>query len=135
MPIDYRRSPPLPNEVLEALLQAAWDNRQPQDHVRVLSRSLVWFGAYDGERLVGYANLAWDGWAHSFLIDPTVHPDCQDQGIGARLVREAIAAAREHPTVEWVHVDASPALMEKFYYPAGFQAASAGIISVRGEDT
>lgn len=134
MKIEYRRCPPLTNETLEMLLQAAWQNRAPGDHVRVLGRSLVWIGAFDDERLVGYANLAWDGWAHAFLLDPTVHPDYQHRGIGQRLVQEALAAAREHPSVEWVHVDASPELMEKFYFPAGFKSSAAGVISVRGED-
>lgn len=133
MEIEYRWSPPLPNEKLEALLQAAWQNRAPQDHVRVLGRSLVWFGAYAGERLVGYANLAWDGWAHAFLMDLTVHPDFQGRGIGSRLVQEALAAAREHPTVSWVHVDAPAALMEKFYRRAGFRETSAGICSVKDD--
>lgn len=135
MTIEYRRSPPLTNEILEELLQAAWDERAPQDHVRVLSRSLAWFGAYNTGRLVGYANLAWDGWAHAFLLDPTVRPEFRDKGIGSRLVQEALAAARKHPTVEWVHVDSSPELMSKFYSPAGFQESSAGIISVQGGAT
>lgn len=127
MSIEYRRSPPLTNEVLEELIQAAWENREPQDHVRVLSRSLVWLGAYSGEKLVGYANLAWDGWAHAFLLDPTVHPNFRGNGIGTRLIEEALEAACEHPTVEWVHVDASPELMEQFYLPAGFLRSSAGV--------
>ena len=130
MTVEIRRAPPLPNEILEALLQAAWENRAPQDHVRVLGRSLIWFGAFDGDRLVGYANLAWDGWAHAFLVDPTVHPDYRGQGLGTRIVQEAVAAAREHPTVEWVHVDAPAELMEKFYGAVGFGPTSAGIIAV-----
>ena len=130
--IVIRRAPPLPNEILEALLQAAWEDRAPQDHVRVLGRSLIWFGAYDDGRLVGYANLAWDGWGHAFLIDPTVHPDYRGRGLGRRIVRAALDAAREHPTVEWVHVDAPAELMEKFYVPAGFSPSAAGVIRVGG---
>jgi ribosomal protein S18 acetylase RimI-like enzyme len=80
--------------------------------------------------LIGYANLAWDGGVHAFLLDPTVRPDYRGRGIGTRLVREALAAAAEHPKLEWVHVDASADLMKRFYEPAGFRPTPAGLVWV-----
>src|SRR5688572_27272002 len=86
-----------------------------------LERSLLWIGAFHRDRLVGFVNLAWDAGVHAFLLDTAVALDVRGRGIGTRLVREAIAAARRHPGVEWVHVDSDANLMQKLYEPAGFE--------------
>lgn len=73
-----------------ALWQAAWDAPWTGDLDAIWSRSLVHLGAYDGGRLVGYLNLAWDGGAHGFLLDTTVHPQFRRRGIATRLVRRRL---------------------------------------------
>jgi len=126
--ITYRINPPLPNAALNALYAAAWpahgdreSNFQP-----VLARSLVYIGAYAGERLVGFVYVAWDGGIHGFLLDPTVHPAYRRRGIGRRLVAEATRVAQERGLV-WLHVDYEPQL-EAFYRQCGFQPTLAGLI-------
>jgi GNAT superfamily N-acetyltransferase len=47
------------------------------------------------------------GGAHACLFDATVHPDFQHRGVGAVLVREAKAAARDRG-VQWLYVDFDP---------------------------
>jgi len=42
---------------------------------------------------VGFVNVAWDGDVHFFLLDTTVAPSRQGNGIGRRLVEEAIDAS------------------------------------------
>nr|WP_256435062.1 GNAT family N-acetyltransferase [Deinococcus sp. JMULE3] len=93
----------------------------------VLERSLTWVTAHDGARLVGFVNVAWDGGAHAFLLDTTVRPDWQRRGVGTRLVREAIRAARAHAEVEWLHVDFE-AHLTAFYVACGFTGTSAGLL-------
>lgn len=113
---------------LAVLWRAAWGFDWTGNLGRVLARSLVHLGAYDGERLVGYVNVAWDGGIHAFLLDPTVHPDHGRQGLGTRLVREAIATARERGA-RWMHVDHEPALAG-FYRACGFRPTAAGVIEL-----
>jgi ribosomal protein S18 acetylase RimI-like enzyme len=79
-----------------------------------------------GPRLIGFANVATDGGRHAFLLDPTVDPGYQRQGIGTSLVRLAAAEARARGC-EWLHVDYEPQLAH-FYRAAGFRATSAGVM-------
>jgi ribosomal protein S18 acetylase RimI-like enzyme len=100
------------------------------DWTAQLDRSLLWIGAFDGDRLVGFVNLAWDGGVHAFMLDTAVAEQYRRRGIGTRLVREAIDAARRHGGLEWVHVDSDEVLMRDFYGPAGFSPVHAGTVSV-----
>jgi GNAT superfamily N-acetyltransferase len=95
----------------------------------VLKRSLAHVGAYDGDRLVGFVNVAWDGGVHAFLLDTTVHPDVQRQGIATSLVRRAAELAGERGA-EWLHVDYEPHL-ESFYRGCGFRPTGAGLIALK----
>ncbi len=124
--IQYRVSPAVNNEDLNAVFAAAWLNHTWRDFGPVLSRSLAYVCAYAGETLVGFVNLAWDGRTHAFLLDPTVHPDWQRRGIGRELVQCATAVAREQG-VDWLHVDYEPHL-DGFYRSCGFQPTPAGLI-------
>lgn len=119
---------PTSDEALHELFAAAWEEYQPRPFEPVLSRSLAYVCAFEAERLVGFVNLAWDGGIHAFLLDTTVHPDVQRQGIGEQLVRAAIEAARERG-IEWVHVDYEPHL-EGFYQRCGFSPTLAGLVRV-----
>jgi ribosomal protein S18 acetylase RimI-like enzyme len=94
-----------------------------------LVRSLAYVCAYQGERLVGFVNLAWDGGVHAFVLDTTVHPELCRRGIGSELVRRAadVARARE---VAWLHVDCEPHLTG-FYRRCGFRHTEAGLMDLR----
>ena len=63
----------------------------------------------DGDRLVGYVNVAWDGGQHAFLLDTSVHPDFQRRGVATALVRLVTDAARARGAA-WLHVDYEPHL-------------------------
>jgi ribosomal protein S18 acetylase RimI-like enzyme len=95
----------------------------------VLAQSLGYLGAFAEGALVGFVNVAWDGGAHAFQLDPTVHPDYRRCGLGLRLVREAAALPRA-AGAEWLHVDCEPHL-QAFYAAAGFQPTAAGLLQLR----
>ena len=94
--------------------------------------SLGWVTAWvenswlDSE-LVGFANVAWDGGRHSFLIDVAVNPGHQHMGIGEELVRRAAEAARDRGC-EWLHVDFGEELSPFYIEKCGFTPTHAGLL-------
>jgi ribosomal protein S18 acetylase RimI-like enzyme len=122
--------PTLDDAALNALFAAAWPGHEARAFEAVLARSLGYLGAFADGALVGFVNVAWDGGAHAFLLDPTVHPDYRRRGLGLRLVREAAALARA-AGAEWLHVDYEPPL-QRFYAAAGFRPTPAGVLRLRG---
>ena len=122
---------PFPAEdALAPLWLAAWGAPiAPGYAENVLKRSLVHVAAYDRDRLVGLVNVAWDGGVHAFLLDTTVHPQWQRQGIATSLIRRAADLARERGA-HWLHVDFEPHL-EGFYRGCGFRPTAAGLIALK----
>jgi ribosomal protein S18 acetylase RimI-like enzyme len=122
------RNPSIDDAEHNALRAAAWNRDCDRIWGPILARSLGWAGALDGDRLIGFVYVAWDGGPHAFLLDPTVHPDFQHQGIGQALVREATAIAQEGGC-EWLHVDYDNEL-DAFYQSCGFRPTLAGLIKL-----
>lgn len=56
--IEFRIDPYPENEALNALWAAAWNEPATRDFSPILSRSLAHIGAFAGERLVGFVNVA-----------------------------------------------------------------------------
>jgi GNAT superfamily N-acetyltransferase len=129
--VRYAVSPPLTDDALNALFAASWPDHAWRAFGPVLAQSLAYVCAYQGERLVGFVNLAWDGGAHAFLLDTTVHPGLRRRGIGSELVRRAAGVARERG-VTWLHVDFEPGLLD-FYRGCGFRHTEAGLMDLRAE--
>ncbi len=127
--IEYRLKPPLTNATLNALFSVGWASWQTapdtSDWQPVLERSLVHVGAFDGDRLIGFVNVAWDGRDHAFILDTRVDPDYRKRGIGKRLVEHAAGAAR-NAGCEVLHVDFTPDLTP-FYEACGFKPTAAGL--------
>jgi GNAT superfamily N-acetyltransferase len=94
---------------------------------RLARHSLTWFGAFDGERLVGFVNVAWDGDRHAFLLDAVVAPPRQSHGIGTELVRRAVRAASDAGCT-WLHVDYAADLAPFFVDRCGITPTTAGLL-------
>ncbi len=124
--IAYQLNPPVDNAALNELFALAWPQHTHIDFQPLLQRSLAYVCAYADTTLIGFVNLAWDGGIHAFLLDTTVHPHWQRQGIGSQLVQRATAIARERG-IHWRHVDYAPHL-DAFYRGCGFQPTLAGLI-------
>jgi GNAT superfamily N-acetyltransferase len=122
---------PFPGEAeLDALMSLAWEGESAGGWANVLERSLVHVGAYEGDRLVGFVNVAWDGGAHAFLLDTTVAPAFQRAGLGQQIVGAAATAARTRGA-RWLHVDYKEKLTG-FYAGCGFRPTAAGLIDLTG---
>ena len=116
---------------LDRLWRAAWGAPLRPGYAEMLRRSLC-HGTVrtpDGEVLIGFINVAWDGGIHAFLLDTTVHPDFRRRGIATGLVRRVSEAARERGA-EWLHVDYEPHL-ETLYRGCGFAPTKAGLLRLR----
>ncbi len=128
--IAYRVNPNLCNADLERLFSATWTDYVASDFSSVLNHSLAYIGAFTADdELIGFVNLAWDGGAHAFLLDPTVDPAWQRRGIGKELVIRAIERARLRGCT-WLHVDYE-AHLEPFYAQCGFQPTRAGLVHLK----
>ncbi len=134
MSVALTRNTPITSDALNDLRMGSWADMGPSDWEPVFARSMGWVCAHDDERLVGFVNVAWDGGAHAFLLDTTVHRDYQRRGIGTALVREATVLAREGGA-EWLHVDwdESDEALAPFYRGCGFVSTPAGLIHLEGE--
>ena len=101
---------------------------------RIRTHSLGWVTARTGDgELVGFANVAWDGSDHAFLLDPKVRPDHQRCGIGSELVRYAAVHARD-AGCEWLRVDFEDDLAPFYLDACGFTPTQAGLVHLRATD-
>lgn len=128
MSADLRVRFPVDDAVLNALHAAAFGGAAADVpwRERLERHALTWVGAFDGETLVGFVQVAWDGGTHAFLLDTAVHPDRQRQGIGIALVARAATEASA-TGCGWLHVDYGPDLAP-FYAACGFRPTDAGVL-------
>jgi GNAT superfamily N-acetyltransferase len=101
-----------------------WDWRD-----QVAAHSLGWVTARDGEALVGFVNVPWDGEVHAWLQDVMVAVGSRHGGVGRRLVAAALDGARASGC-EWLHVDFTDDLAAFYLDACGFQPARAGLMQL-----
>jgi ribosomal protein S18 acetylase RimI-like enzyme len=97
---------------------------------QVERHSLGWVCARDGDELVGFVNVPWDGGAHAFIVDTIVAAKAGRQGIGTELLAIAAAEARA-AGCEWLHVDFEDDLRPFYYDACGFQPTNGGVIALK----
>jgi len=96
---------------------------------QVHGHSLGWVCARDGDALVGFVNVAWDGGTHAFILDTMVTARAGRKGVGTELV--AVAVAETRPAgCEWLHVDFDDDLRAFYFDACGFRPTNAGLISL-----
>jgi GNAT superfamily N-acetyltransferase len=96
---------------------------------QVERHSLGWVCARDGQGLVGFVNVAWDGTVHAFVLDTMVATRARRHGVGTRLVAIAVDEARA-AGCEWLHVDFEDHLRAFYFGACGFTPTSAGLIAL-----
>ena len=97
--------------------------------VQVERHSLGWVCARDGDVLVGFVNVAWNGGVHAFVLDTIVAASAGRRGIGTRLVGLAVDGARA-AGCEWLHVDFEDHLRDFYFGACGFIPTNAGLIQL-----
>ena len=91
--------------------------------------SLGWVTARDGEQLVGFVNVPWDGFLHAWIQDVMVAVSHRHCGVGRQLVDEAVRGARA-AGCEWLHVDFDDELKPFYFDACGFTPTNAGLIAL-----
>lgn len=106
-----------------SLLDEDWEGQ-------LARHSLGWVVARDGDPLVGFVNVVWDGGTHAFLLDTVVAAGHRGRGVGKALVQAGVAGAAA-AGCEWLHADWESHL-DRFYADAcGFTPTSAGLRALR----
>jgi GNAT superfamily N-acetyltransferase len=126
--VELRARPAVDDAELSALHAAAFGGTPNLQRWgdRLARHSLTWVGAYDGGRMIGFANVAWDGGVHAFLLDVVVEPGRQRDGTGTALVAEAARLAAD-AGCEWLHVDFVPEHAAFYLDRCGFTRTGAGV--------
>lgn len=75
-------------EILDLYKSVRWDayTSEPEKLRRGFENSLLIFGAYDRERLVGILRTVGDGQTVVLIQDILIYPEYQRKGIGTKLV-------------------------------------------------
>jgi GNAT superfamily N-acetyltransferase len=119
------------NDEVNALHAEAFAHHVLADdwNAQVDTHSLGWVCAREGDELVGFVNVPWDGGVHAFILDTMVAAKAGRQGIGTRLVEIAVAEARQ-TQCEWLHVDFDDHLRAFYFESCGFTPVNAGLIAL-----
>jgi GNAT superfamily N-acetyltransferase len=133
--VEYEWRGTFRNDEINALHAVAFGTRvfhdDEWDWVELTGRhSLGWVVARDGQRLVGFVNVVWDGLVHAWIQDTMVDPHEHHRGIGTRLVATATQAAR-NAGCEWLHVDFDDDLRTFYLDSCGFTSTNAGLIALQ----
>jgi GNAT superfamily N-acetyltransferase len=123
------------NSEVNALHAMAFGTRvfsdEEWDWVSLTERhSLGWVTARDGDTLVGFINVIWDGLVHAWIQDSMVHQSHQHRGIGRSLVFLARDESRK-AGCEWLHVDFDDDLKPFYIDACGFTQTTAGLIALQ----
>ena len=135
MAIEYGWRGGFSNQEMNALHAEAFDTRLYDEsewnwRELVERHSLGWVVAREGETLVGFVNVPWDGLVHAWLQDTMVAESARHRGVGKELIAVAARGARE-AGCEWLHVDFDDGLKEFYFDACGFTPTNAGLIELQ----
>lgn len=89
--------------------------------------SLGWVIARQGDALVGFVNVIWDGLVHAWIQDLMVSGERRRSGVGVGLVHVARDSAAR-AGCEWLHVDFDDDLREFYVEACGFELTAGGLM-------
>jgi GNAT superfamily N-acetyltransferase len=113
----------------EAFETRVYDESEWNWRNQVERHSLGWVVAREGEALLGFVNVPWDGLVHAWIQDTMVARSARHRGVGKELIAVAANGARE-AGCEWLHVDFDDDLREFYFDACGFTPTNAGLIEL-----
>ncbi len=130
-PIRYEWRGSFVNSEVNVLHAEAFKHPEFDDDWRALvsEHSLGWVTARDGDKLVGFVNVIWDGLVHAWIQDEMVSSESRRRGVGARLI-EIVRDRAKLAGCEWLHVDFDDHLRAFYFDTAGFEPTNGGLINL-----
>jgi len=132
MTVTYQWRGDFDNAAVNALHAECFDHAILEDDdwkTQVRRHSLGWVCARDGDELVGFVNVAWDGAIHAFVLDTMVTSRVRRHGVGTELLAVAVAEARAAGCA-WLHVDFEDHLRAFYFDACGFVPTNAGLVAL-----
>jgi len=134
MAVEYTWRGDFSNEEMNALHAEAFETRVYDESEwnwrdQVERHSLGWVVAREGQALVGFVNVPWDGLVHAWIQDTMVARSARHRGVGKELIAVATRGARE-AGCEWLHVDFDDDLRGFYFGACGFTRTNAGLIEL-----
>jgi GNAT superfamily N-acetyltransferase len=134
MAVEYTWRGDFSNEEMNALHAEAFETRVYDESEwnwrdQVERHSLGWVIAREGEALLGFVNVPWDGLVHAWIQDTMVARSARHRGVGKELIAVATRGARE-AGCEWLHVDFDDDLRGFYFGACGFTRTNAGLIEL-----
>ncbi len=131
MTITYEWRGDVDNSALDGLHAEGFGHPVGQTdwRARLHGHSLGWVCAREGDRLVGFVNVAWDGGVHAFVLDTVVAQRNRSHGVGVALIKAAAEGSRA-AGCEWLHVDFEERLRSFYFEACGFRETTAGLIAL-----
>jgi GNAT superfamily N-acetyltransferase len=94
--------------------------------------SLGWVVARDGDLLVGFANVLWDGLVHAYLEDVMVDANARHRGVGVGLVHAARDGAGA-AGCDFLHVSFDADLRPFYIDACGFAPVVGGLMALSAQ--
>ena len=126
-----RQRPIDPWAVRELYASAGWWPERQEPEIAEIFQADLAVGAWDGERLVGFARVVSDHRFRAFIEDVVVHSDYRQSGVGSRLVATLVESP-DH--IETITLFCEPDLVP-FYERRGFKARRSQVVLHRRRAT
>jgi hypothetical protein len=112
---------------LQELFSAVYKRKNDVPFSIILANSLSWVSARRDGRLVGFANLIWDGLYHALIVDRAARDD-ESGDIRHQIVLKLLELLkRDYPTVSKVHIECAEEEIPQLE-PYGFERRTYGRI-------
>ena len=128
--ITYKEFTPSPQQFNILTDSVGWGTRDESVVEKALANSLYCLGAFDGDKLIGFARIIGDETIFLYIQDVMVIPEYQGQKVGTGIMKKLIEKINEYKKVNngiRTYLGAS-AGKEDFYKRFGFETrADAGL--------
>ncbi len=96
------------SDIAELYEFEGWGTKNDAQSIkRAVKNSYCAYGAFDGDKIVGFFRALCDGVGDAYLIDLIVHPNYRHQGIADKLV-ETITNRLKAEGIEWITCISTP---------------------------